>query len=173
MMTPRQGSPLYERDPQAWLRHLAEGNRTQPRKRVAAEVLIHGTAGHLLLVDPSYKPGWDVPGGMAEANEPPLHAARRELHEELGLTLDRMALLCVDWVAPHGPWDDLLVFVFDGRSRRSLTVVDFPAPPGPSKATNRPLTLPSARTRCGTVPPARRVLPRRWARCSRHPAREG
>ena len=25
-----------------------------------------------------------------------------------------MALLCVDWVAPHGPWDDLLVFVFDG-----------------------------------------------------------
>lgn len=75
MMTPRQGSPLYERDPQAWIRHLAEGNRTQPRKRVAAEVLIHGTAGHLLLVDPSYKPGWDVPGGMAEANEPPLHAA--------------------------------------------------------------------------------------------------
>ncbi len=114
MMTPRQGSPLYERDPQAWLRHLAEGNRTQPRKRVAAEVLIHDTAGHLLLVDPSYKPGWDVPGGMAEANEPPLHAARRELHEELGLPLDRMALLCVDWVAPHGPWDDLLVFVFDG-----------------------------------------------------------
>lgn len=23
-------------------------------------------------------------------------------------------LLCIDWVAPHGPWDDLLVFIFDG-----------------------------------------------------------
>jgi len=23
-------------------------------------------------------------------------------------------LLCVDWVSPHGPWDDLLNFIFDG-----------------------------------------------------------
>ncbi|MFD7506829.1 hypothetical protein [Streptomyces sp. NPDC059850] len=22
--------------------------------------------------------------------------------------------MCVDWVAPHGPWDDQLAFVFDG-----------------------------------------------------------
>jgi 8-oxo-dGTP diphosphatase len=23
-------------------------------------------------------------------------------------------LLCADWVSPHGPWDDLLNFIFDG-----------------------------------------------------------
>ena len=23
-------------------------------------------------------------------------------------------LLCVEWVPPHGPWDDSLMFVFDG-----------------------------------------------------------
>ncbi|MDA0564150.1 NUDIX hydrolase [Streptomonospora sp. S1-112] len=107
-------APLYQRDPHAWQAHLAEGNRVQPRKRVAAEVVIHDTGGRILLVDPSYKPPWDIPGGMAEANEPPAQTAWRELREELGLDIELGGLLCVDWVAPHGPWDDLLMFVFDG-----------------------------------------------------------
>ncbi|MFC9085903.1 NUDIX domain-containing protein [Nocardiopsis dassonvillei] len=108
--------PLYLRDPAAWREQLAEGNRSQPRKRVAAEVHLRDEHGRLLLVDPSYKPLWDIPGGMAEANEPPHEAALRELREELGLTVELGRLLCVDWVAPHGPWDDLLMFVFDGGS---------------------------------------------------------
>lgn len=51
---------------------------------------------------------------MAEANEPPHQAAERELREELGLTVQVGDLLCVDWVSPHGPWDDLISFIFDG-----------------------------------------------------------
>lgn len=51
---------------------------------------------------------------MAEANEASADAARRELREELGLDLQVHDLLCVDWVSPHGPWDDSLMFVFDG-----------------------------------------------------------
>jgi 8-oxo-dGTP pyrophosphatase MutT (NUDIX family) len=106
--------PLYQRDPEAWAAYLAEGNRTQARKRVGADVLFRDEAGRLLLVDPRYKPDWDLPGGMAEANEPPLEAAKREVREELGLTYAGGRLLVVDWVAPHGPWDDSLMFVFDG-----------------------------------------------------------
>lgn len=106
--------PLYERDPEAWRSQLAEGNVRQPRKRVGADVLVRDAAGRLLLVDPKYKPDWDTPGGMAEANEPPHETARRELREELGIDIAVGRLLCVDWVAPHGPWDDLLAFVFDG-----------------------------------------------------------
>src|SRR6266511_641762 len=105
--------PSSDRQTPTW-QHLAEGNAKQARKRVAADVIIRDGAGRLLLVDPTYKPDWDLPGGMAEANEPPRQAACRELQEELGLELPIGRLLCVDWVSPHGPWDDLLMFVFDG-----------------------------------------------------------
>jgi ADP-ribose pyrophosphatase YjhB (NUDIX family) len=107
-------APLYERDPDAWRAYLAEGNRTQARKRVSADVLFCDTDGRILLVDPVYKPGWDLPGGMAEANESPASAAGREIREELGIVRAVGRLLVVDWVAPHGPWDDLIAFVFDG-----------------------------------------------------------
>ncbi len=101
-------------DEAARFAHLAEGNARQARKRVAADVLIRDQAGRVLLVDPTYKPDWDLPGGMAEANEPPRAAVIRELAEELGLPLVPGRLLAVEWVVPHGPWDDQLVFVFDG-----------------------------------------------------------
>lgn len=94
--------------------YLAEGNARQARKRVAADVLVRDDAGRILLVDPTYKPCWDLPGGMAEANESPRTAARRELAEELGLDLTIGRPLAIDWVGPHGPWDDQIVFVLDG-----------------------------------------------------------
>jgi len=101
-------------DPDAWNAYLAEGNATQARKRVAADVLLRDAAGRVLLVNPTYKPGWDLPGGMAEANEPPEQTVVRELREELGLEITVRGLLVVDWVAPHGPWDDQIAFIFEG-----------------------------------------------------------
>ncbi|GAA0911812.1 NUDIX hydrolase [Virgisporangium aurantiacum] len=112
-MVEPEGAPLYERDPEAWQAYLAEGNAKQPRKRVSADVIVCDSAGRILLVNPSYKPDWDVPGGMVEANEPPHAAARRELREELGLDVQVRQLLVIDWVSPHGQWDDLLSMVFD------------------------------------------------------------
>lgn len=105
---------LYERDPEAWNTYLAEGNARRPVKRVAADVIVRDQDGRLVLANPNYKPDWDLPGGMVEANEPPIEAAARELREELGLTVQIGPLLAADWIEPHGPWDDTLVFVFDG-----------------------------------------------------------
>jgi ADP-ribose pyrophosphatase YjhB (NUDIX family) len=105
--------PLYRTDPEAWNAHLAEGNARQARKRVSVDALIRDEMGRILLVDPTYKPDWDLPGGMVEANEPLMSALQRELTEELSITPAIGALLCVEWVPSHGPWDDLLAFVFD------------------------------------------------------------
>ncbi|HUR02170.1 MAG TPA: NUDIX hydrolase, partial [Nonomuraea sp.] len=66
-MTDPPTQPLYQRDPAAWRAHLAEGNARQARKRVGVDALIRDHHGRVLLVDPTYKPDWDVPGGMAEA----------------------------------------------------------------------------------------------------------
>ena len=117
-------APLYERDPEAWNAHLVDGNATQPRKRVSADLLIRDGVGRILLVDPSYKPGWDMPGGMAEANEPPHLAAQREIAEELGVRLAVGDLLVVNWVPPGGPWDDLVAFVFDGGELPDERIAD-------------------------------------------------
>jgi 8-oxo-dGTP pyrophosphatase MutT (NUDIX family) len=115
---------LYERDPQAWNAYLAEGNARQARKRVSSDVILRDVHGRILLVDPTYKPDWDLPGGMAEANEPPAEALRRELREELGLDIQVGQLLCIDWVSPHGPWDDLLNFIFCGGTLNDSDIED-------------------------------------------------
>lgn len=96
------------------------GAPTWPREtpaRRASELLPTSSrddAERVLLVDPIYKPGWDLPGGMAEANEAPRDAAARELREELGLSLPIGWLLVLDWVPAREPWDEQLVFIFDG-----------------------------------------------------------
>ncbi|MEV7770377.1 NUDIX hydrolase [Kitasatospora sp. NPDC086791] len=100
-------------DAEARNAYLAEGNAKQARKRVSADVVLRDERDRVLTVNPTYKDGWDLPGGMAEADEPPDRAAVRELHEELGLAITVHGLLVVDWVAPHGPWDDQLAFIFD------------------------------------------------------------
>ncbi|MGK5642754.1 NUDIX domain-containing protein [Streptomyces sp. URMC 126] len=62
---------------------------------------------------PSYKPGWEIPGGYVETGESPLAACRREVAEELGICPPVGPLLVVDW-APNPAEGDKVLFVFDG-----------------------------------------------------------
>jgi 8-oxo-dGTP diphosphatase len=81
--------------------------------RMAAGVLFRDDAGRVLLVKPTYKAGWDIPGGYVEPGESPKQAAHREVREELGITPPIGRLLVVDW-APHPSEGDKVLFVFDG-----------------------------------------------------------
>jgi 8-oxo-dGTP pyrophosphatase MutT (NUDIX family) len=94
-----------------------------PRKRVGAGVVLVDDTGRVLLVEPTYKPGWEVPGGMAEAGEAPRAAARREVREELGLDVVVGLLLVVDWVPPGRRPDDGLMLLYAGEVDRSLPIV--------------------------------------------------
>ncbi|RBM18747.1 NUDIX hydrolase [Streptomyces sp. PT12] len=82
---------------------------------LAAGVLFFDDHDRVLLVDPTYKPGWEFPGGVVEDGEPPARAAIREVAEELGLRLPREpALLIVDWEPPRPPRFGGLRLLFDG-----------------------------------------------------------
>lgn len=81
--------------------------------RVAAGALIRDGEGRVLLVKPTYKDGWDIPGGYVEPGESPAQACAREITEEIGLHRTPGRLLLVDW-APHPDEGDKLLFLFDG-----------------------------------------------------------
>jgi 8-oxo-dGTP pyrophosphatase MutT (NUDIX family) len=84
------------------------------RKPMAAGVLFRDKADRVLLVEPSYKPNWEIPGGVVEADESPWAAATRELAEELGWDVPLGRLLVVDYVRPQDSRPEGLRFVFDG-----------------------------------------------------------
>ncbi|MCZ7420587.1 NUDIX hydrolase [Verrucosispora sp. WMMA2121] len=84
------------------------------RVRAAAGIILRDKASRVLLVSPTYKDVWEIPGGMVEPDESPADACVREVREELGLSVSAGALLCVDWVPASPPWDGGLMFVFDG-----------------------------------------------------------
>ncbi|WP_348534041.1 NUDIX domain-containing protein [Kitasatospora sp. MAA19] len=81
--------------------------------RTAAGVLFFDEADRVLLVKPTYKPGWEIPGGYLHPGETPSDGAAREVKEELGITPPVGRLLVADW-APHPTEGDKLLFVFDG-----------------------------------------------------------
>jgi 8-oxo-dGTP diphosphatase len=93
---------------------VADYTATLPRKRMGAGVLFFDTAGRVLLVEPTYKPYWEIPGGAVEAGESPRDAAARELKEELGLSSPIGGVLAIDWVPPRPGRTEGLMVVFDG-----------------------------------------------------------
>jgi 8-oxo-dGTP diphosphatase len=134
---------------------------TQPMAtpRVAAGALIRDAEGRILIVRPTYKDGWDIPGGYVEPGESPAAACRRELREELGLDRQPGRLLLVDW-APHPNEGDKLLFVFDGGVLGDFNEV---TPDGDEIATVRFVELPDI----ASLMPGRLV--RRITTASRRP----
>jgi 8-oxo-dGTP pyrophosphatase MutT (NUDIX family) len=92
---------------------------TLPRKRMGAAALLSDDQGRVLLVEPTYKDYWEIPGGTVEADESPYAAVVRELEEELGLPVRVDRLLVTDWVPPRRGRTEGLMLVFDGGTLTS------------------------------------------------------
>jgi 8-oxo-dGTP diphosphatase len=85
-----------------------------PRVPASAGALLSDGEGRILVVKPTYKAGWTIPGGQMEADgESPWEACRREVHEEVGLVLARGRLVCVDFLRPKTNRPGGVRFLFD------------------------------------------------------------
>jgi ADP-ribose pyrophosphatase YjhB (NUDIX family) len=94
--------------------HLAPPPHLIAYKRVAAGALFLDESGRILLVNPTYKPLWEIPGGMVEADEAPSAACRREILEEIGLTIVPEILLSIGYLQANAGRSDALRFIFWG-----------------------------------------------------------
>src|SRR5215467_13066807 len=87
---------------------------TIPAIPASASAMIFDRKGRLLILKPTYKAGWTIPGGVMEADgETPWEACRREVAEECGLTVRRGRLACVDFRRPRPGRPGGMRFLFD------------------------------------------------------------
>ncbi len=85
-----------------------------PTIPVSAGALIFDRSGRLLILKPTYKSGWTIPGGVMEADgETPWQACQREVREECGIELRRGRLACMDFRRPRPGSPGGIRFLFD------------------------------------------------------------
>jgi len=81
---------------------------------VSAGALIFDRSGRLLILKPTYKSGWTIPGGVMEADgESPWEACRREVREETGIEVARGRLAAVDFRRQRPDRPGGVRFLFD------------------------------------------------------------
>jgi 8-oxo-dGTP diphosphatase len=84
-----------------------------PTIPASAGALVRDPQGRLLILKPTYKRGWTIPGGIVEIGESPWEACRREAKEECGLEVTSGRLACVDFRRPRPGRPGGMRFLFD------------------------------------------------------------
>lgn len=91
---------------------MTENSREMTKKRIGSGVAIVDENFRILLVEPTYKDTWEIPGGMVEFDESPRQGARRECLEELGFDVEIGRLLVIDWVNQGRAAGEGLLFIY-------------------------------------------------------------
>ena len=104
-----------------------------PKKRMAVGVLFFNNARELLVVKPTYKENWSVPGGVCDENESPRETAIRETKEETSLNIKKVQLLCVDYMSrgksEYSNKMENLQFIFYGGTLEDEQIDKIKLPP--------------------------------------------
>jgi 8-oxo-dGTP pyrophosphatase MutT (NUDIX family) len=91
-----------------------EDDASLPAIPVSAGALIWDRAGRLLILKPTYKSGWTIPGGVMEADgETPWEACRREVAEECGRQAGSGRRACMDFRRPRPGNPGGIRYLFD------------------------------------------------------------
>jgi 8-oxo-dGTP pyrophosphatase MutT (NUDIX family) len=92
----------------------ANGGEYLPAIPASAGALIFDREGRLLILKPTYKSGWTIPGGVMEADgETPWEACRREVREECRIEVTGGRLACMDFRRPKPGRAGGIRFLFD------------------------------------------------------------
>lgn len=91
--------------------------------KISVNALIETSDG-ILLVKPSYKQGWDLPGGIVESEESPVEGLKREIIEELGTSAEIGELRCVDYI--HSDWESrpVIMLIFSATIKTNEICID-------------------------------------------------
>src|SRR6266481_5982888 len=82
------------------------------RKKVSVGGIAFDDDGWILLVNPSYKARWDLPGGILESGEDPVTGLQREISEELGVECRVGELRAVDYGASDWEGAEIIMLTF-------------------------------------------------------------
>lgn len=81
---------------------------------MAGGAIIRNKEGKILILEPTYKDHWEIPGGVTEDNESPRQSAEREIKEELGVDIKVGHCLVTHYRAAMGDQNENIMWVFDG-----------------------------------------------------------
>ena len=98
-------------------------NTVTARKRVIAHLLVTEPGGRVCVLETTFKPDFELPGGILEPGESPRVGLARELQEEVSFDLAIGRLLVVDWLAPYLGWEDAVELIFDGGDLTSTELL--------------------------------------------------
>ena len=84
-----------------------------PKKRMGAGALFFDKTGKLLIVKPSYKDYWSIPGGVVDKDESPKEGCLREIREEIGLSISDIEFVSVSYSPDKDDKGESLQFMFD------------------------------------------------------------
>lgn len=88
--------------------------KSLPKKRMGAAALLLDNKGRILMLKPSYKDHWTIPGGVVEKDESPKEGCNREIEEEIGIKVRVKKLLAVSYNTATADKDENLQWIFYG-----------------------------------------------------------
>jgi 8-oxo-dGTP pyrophosphatase MutT (NUDIX family) len=76
---------------------------------VTSKLILRSADGNVLLVKPTFRDTWQLPGGSVENHETPIETAIREVSEEVGIDIDPQHVSIVGTV----PRDNYTIMVYE------------------------------------------------------------